>query len=211
MRHLLSLIGFGQKSAEERATSSIAYAIAMNSKQLITTDDAVIITPGIVLRHPTTNITEDGQNTYIRSVPPTFRTPPTPNQISASTTLDTSSPTKPPSAPATKPSCRQHCWLCQNCVKTPPIRGLGALLERRADSPSYCFLREVIRRGRAFEAGGRAPKAGALPGCATPRHESIIAECFSSVRNPVITHVRRPQRYNFTLTCKIPVMPWWLT
>jgi len=49
----------------------------MYNKQLITTEDAVIIMPGIVLRHPVTSITEDGQNTYIRSVFPMTRTPAT--------------------------------------------------------------------------------------------------------------------------------------
>jgi len=47
----------------------------------------IIIKPGIVLRQPTTSITDAGQNTYIQSVPVAFgcRTPATPNQSSVRT------------------------------------------------------------------------------------------------------------------------------
>ena len=59
------------------------------------------------------------------------------------------------------------------CVRTvsEPLR-LGPLeicFERRADSPSCCFFEKAVRKRRAFRPGFRAPKAGALPGCATPR------------------------------------------
>ncbi len=47
------------------------------------------------------------------------------------------------------------------CVKTHLIRGTGALLERGADSPSYCFFREVVSTRRAFRAGIYAPNADA--------------------------------------------------
>jgi len=55
-------------------------------------------------------------------------------------------------------------------VSEPP--GLGPLeicFERRADSPSCCFFEKVVRKSRAKRPGFGAPKAGALPGCATPR------------------------------------------
>jgi hypothetical protein len=44
-----------------------------------------------------------------------------------------------PIALSRKSFLRERSQLCRNCVKTPPIRALGALLERKADSPSYCF------------------------------------------------------------------------
>jgi len=66
------------------------------------------------------------------------------------------------------------CWEHIACVKTvsEPLELVVTeiCLERKADSPSYCFFEEVVRKRRAFRAGFRAPKAGALPGCATPRH-----------------------------------------
>ncbi len=58
--------------------------------------------------------------------------------------------------------------LCQNCVKTPAVGSIRALVERKADAPRLFGLLEVARRsGRAIRAGVSAPKAGALPGCAT--------------------------------------------
>jgi len=53
---------------------------------IVTTHDAVIMMPGIVVRHPSTSITEEGHKTYIRSVRPTMRTPATPNQRFAART-----------------------------------------------------------------------------------------------------------------------------
>jgi len=51
------------------------------------------------------------------------------------------------------------------CVKTvsEPL-GLGPMeicFERKADSPSYCFFEEAVRKRRAFRAGVCAPKVGA--------------------------------------------------
>ena len=49
-----------------------------------------------VLRQPTVSIREDGQETYIRSVCPTLRTPLTPNHMSVSTASDTQNLTTAP-------------------------------------------------------------------------------------------------------------------
>jgi hypothetical protein len=52
------------------------------------------------------------------------------------------------------------------CVKTvsEPLRldPMEIGFERIADSPSYCFLEEVVSTRRAFRPGSYAPKAGAL-------------------------------------------------
>jgi hypothetical protein len=60
--------------------------------------DTVIIKPGIVLRQPTTSITDAGQNTCIQSVPVAFgcRTPATPNHSSVSTALEIVRPNNAP-------------------------------------------------------------------------------------------------------------------
>jgi hypothetical protein len=52
--------------------------------------------------------------------------------------------------------------LCRNCVKTPSVRGVGAVLERKADAPSYWFNWKSSKSRRAFRAGVCAPKTGAL-------------------------------------------------
>jgi hypothetical protein len=62
------------------------------------TADTVIIRPGIVLRQPTTSITDAGQNTCIQSVPVAFgcRTPATPNHSNVSTAPEIASPNNAP-------------------------------------------------------------------------------------------------------------------
>jgi len=59
------------------------------------------------------------------------------------------------------------------CVKTVSepleLEVMGICFERKADSPSCCFFEKVVRKRRANRPGYCAPKAGALPGCATPR------------------------------------------
>ena len=88
----------------------------MYIKQLIATEDTAIIMPGIVRFHPTVSITDAGHNMYMRSVSPTQRTPPTPNQIRVSTMLDTMNP-KMPAASAT---CREVKTLtCPLQLRTP--------------------------------------------------------------------------------------------
>jgi hypothetical protein len=47
---------FANYVRKSRANQSSAYANTMYSEQLITTDDAVMIMPGIVLRQPETSI-----------------------------------------------------------------------------------------------------------------------------------------------------------
>ena len=62
------------------------------------TADTVIIKPGIVLRQPTTSITDAGQNTCIQSVPVAFgcSTPATPNHSSVSTAPEIAKPNNAP-------------------------------------------------------------------------------------------------------------------
>ena len=59
---------------------------------MIATDKTVIVTPWIVLCHVVTNIIDDGQKIYVRSVRPKIRTPATPNQRKTRTVTDTSIP-----------------------------------------------------------------------------------------------------------------------
>jgi Kef-type K+ transport system membrane component KefB len=48
-------------------------------------------------------------------------------------------------------------WLYRNCVKTPSIRCTGALLERKADSPSCCFFERSSEREERLERAGVRP------------------------------------------------------
>src|SRR5437879_9819932 len=61
-------------------------------------------------------------------------------------------------APADKSSCAGARRLRQNCVRTPPIRGIGDMLERRADSPSYCFFEKSSEREEHLERAGVRPR-----------------------------------------------------
>jgi len=70
--------------------------MAMYKTQFIATDTIVVAIPKRVLRQLAVNNREDGQNTYIRLVCPTLRTPATPNHISVSTAIDTQNPTTMP-------------------------------------------------------------------------------------------------------------------
>jgi hypothetical protein len=88
--------GIADPTENNRIPARKPIAIAMYTRQLIATEDTVIRMPGSVLRQPITSIMDDGQRTYIRLVCPIIRTPATPNQRSASTAADTSSPTIPP-------------------------------------------------------------------------------------------------------------------
>ncbi len=44
------------------------------------------------------------------------------------------------------------------CVKTPPIRALGVLVKRKADSPSYCFSEKSSERRKRLEHVGLRPR-----------------------------------------------------
>ena len=59
--------------------------------------------------------------------------------------------------PAVKAACSGTSPAVQNCVKTPSVRDTEVLLERKADSPSYCFNWKSSERGEGLErAGARA-------------------------------------------------------
>jgi hypothetical protein len=65
---------------------------------------------------------------------------------------------------------------CTETVSKPlKFAGLRDLPERKADSPSCCFYSKWSESRRGSGGGACAPKAGALPGCATPRLEIDLA------------------------------------
>jgi hypothetical protein len=61
--------------------------------------------------------------------------------------------------------------LCTNCARIQRFHTARDSFERKADSP-ICWKRwQLELREGAVGVEFGAPKAGALPGCATPRHE----------------------------------------
>ena len=71
-------------------------AMSAYNRQLIATEEIVIKTPGTVVRHPPTNITEEGHSKSIKLVWPMRSTPATPNQNNANMVPETIPPTTIP-------------------------------------------------------------------------------------------------------------------
>jgi hypothetical protein len=91
-----ALAGKGQRRVIRRETPQREYATAMYSKQLIATDDTVIMRPAGVERQPLVSIMNEGQSKCLRLVWPITSTPETPYHSNASTVQHTASPIAPP-------------------------------------------------------------------------------------------------------------------
>jgi hypothetical protein len=119
--------------------------IPMYIKQLIVTEDAVIMMPGIVLRQPLTSMIEDGHSKYIISLCPILRTPATPNQKRHRTIKQVTNPTIPPRSAArlmVKP------LLCRFiAIETPS----AYYLLRSIHSRRACAMCEVLARENTFD------------------------------------------------------------